>query len=173
MSYYTWKIFYNSPTQTIPAGQIKLSTRETDPGGIRPWVHRGSNLGRGANPNPAYPESNFGSFEDGPPHGRASRKKSSTADEKRREKEEERETRDFRWIPKKKNLEERRRETFPCEFLAISAQIAYSSRFRSRKLARKKGAEREGGRKGRERESGRFSTAIKLRQKEKLSATSV
>lgn len=87
MNYYTWKIFYSSrPTRTIPVGQIKRpKLRETDPGGIRPWVHRGSNLGRGANPNPAYPESNFGSFEGGPTRGRAPRKKSSTVDEKRRE----------------------------------------------------------------------------------------
>lgn len=109
-------------------------------------VCRRSNLGRSAkaNPNPAYPESNFESFERAVPRANRIPKEITTADEERRsEKGRGRRPRNP-WLPQGADYSRRRRTGKDAKLslvrgiLAISARIVCSSWFRSRKLAREK-----------------------------------
>lgn len=135
-----------------------------------------SNLGRSAkaNPNPAYPESNFESFERAVPRATESRKKSQLRTRKDESKKgRERRSRNpwlFRRAPITRDEEELakiRKLSLVRGILAISACIACSSWFRSRKLAREKRGKRE-----KSREISDSDKTIKSPQKEKLSATS-
>lgn len=135
--------------------------RETDPVGVGSWVRRRSNLGRDAraNPNPAYPESNFGSFEGGPPRGRTPRKKSSTVVEKRRERKGARNPR----LPSNTQEEESQR-TETRNFSSRDSDYQRADRLFLPILLEKISKEkREKWEKKREKESGRFPSAIKSR----------
>ena len=154
--------FQQPVTKTAPFSLVQMlelflpgkysTLRETSLAGAGSWVPRRSNLGRSAraNPNPAYPESNFESFEKLVPRATVLSRKKSQPRAWKDGWGEEREPRNRRPPQGASTREEEPRKTemrnFPSRVFDYQrADRLFLSRFRSRKLATKKGAREKTG----------------------------